>query len=272
MSKFLENLRAGRAQWGLLASYPAPGMIERIGRDWDWVWIDAQHGQLGYQDILAHVRTCDYLGCAPFIRIASHEYAEIGRALDTNPAGVIVPMVQNRAEAERVVAAAKYPPLGNRSYGGRRVGDVRGRHYPREVNADVLLLVQIETTEAVADAANIAAVPGVDGLFYGPDDMFLRRGLPMDTPKNAETLGADLLAVAAACRKHRKVAVTLAFTPELIAHCVKANYGMLVVGSDILMLTAGSKEALAVARAQLPVSRNASPDLKPSPSPTIAFR
>ncbi|MBL9216062.1 MAG: hypothetical protein JNG83_11345, partial [Opitutaceae bacterium] len=245
MDNFLTRLRAGSPQWGFIVSYPAPGIVERVGRDWDWVWIDGQHGQLGYQDILALVRVCDGLGRPPFVRVASHEYAEIGRTMDMNVSGLIVPMVQNAAEARRVIAAAKYPPLGDRSYGGRRVGDLRGRHYPQDVNADVIVLLQIETEEGLRNADEIAAIPGVDGLFYGPDDVLVRRGLPMDTPKTPETLGADLRTVAEACRRQGKIAATLAFTPALIEFCVRSGYRLVAAGADIAMLTGGSQQASA---------------------------
>lgn len=161
-----------------------------------------------------------------------------------------------------MVSAAKYPPMGNRSYGGRRVGDLRGRHYPEEVNSDVLVLAQIETEEAVENADAIAALPGIDGLFYGPDDAFLRRGLPMDTPKTAETLGDDLRVVALACRAHGKIAVTLAFTQELIGFCLALGYRMITVASDIMLLTVGSDAAAKAARALAAESQSAANGLK----------
>ena len=252
MTEFARRLRAGFPQFGMQVSYPAPGIVERVGRDWDWTWIDGQHGQLGYQDVLALVRTCDLMGCAPVVRVASHEYAVIGTALDTNPAGLIVPMVETADEARRIVTAAKYPPVGNRSYGGRRVGDLRGRHYPGTVNADVAIMLQIESEPGLDNAAEIAAVPGVDGLFYGPDDAFLRRGVPLDRPKTAEALGPDLRRVATACADHGKIAATLAFSPELIAFCLELGYRLLAVASDLAMLTAGSHRASTEARSLSP--------------------
>jgi len=94
MSTFFELLSKG-PQLGLGIMYPASGMIERVGCDWDWVWIDGQHGELGYTDILSAVRACNLIKKPTIVRVAGHEAGEIGKALDTAADGVMVPMVQN---------------------------------------------------------------------------------------------------------------------------------------------------------------------------------
>jgi len=118
-------------------------------------------------------------------------------------------------------------------------------------NSDTLLVVQVESPEAVENAEEIAAVPGVDALFFGPDDITLRRGLPMNTPRSRKTLGREMEAVAAACRKHGKFAVTVGAGVEMLRLCVTTGFHMVVAGGDVRFLANASKQASAEARAVL---------------------
>jgi len=242
-------LESGAPQFGLCIMYPCPGELERIAPDWDWLWIDGQHGEMGYQDVLAMVRACDHVGKPALVRVASHDSGRIGLALDTAPAGVIVPLVDTPEQARAVVRAAKFPPLGGRSYAGRRTVDLHGRLFCETANDDVLLIVQIESLLAIDNAEAIAAVPGVDALFLGPDDIMLRRGFTMNTARSKDSLGPDMRAVVAACRKHGKFSmVSGGTTSEMIRHCVELGFHMIVAGGDIRFLPEASKSASKEAR------------------------
>ena len=148
-TSFRSRLQSGVPQLGLAIMYPAPGVVERIGPDWDWIWIDSQHGELGYSDVLAMVRACDLIGRPSFVRVPGHEFGPIGLALDTGASGLIVPVVDTPEQAQTVVNAAKFPPLGRRSYGGRRPIDRQGRTYSDTANEEVVLVAQIESPEAI---------------------------------------------------------------------------------------------------------------------------
>ena len=176
-----KKLRAGDVALGLVVTYPAPGIIECMGAGWDWLWIDGQHGQMDYQGMLQCVRTAEACGLAPIPRVSGHETGIIGPVLDMKPAGILIPLVDTPEQARRIVDAVYFPPLGNRSFGGRRVVDVGGRRYYETANEETLLVVQIETQEAARNAEAIAAVDGVDALFVGPDDMKVRLGIPINT-------------------------------------------------------------------------------------------
>jgi 4-hydroxy-2-oxoheptanedioate aldolase len=235
-------------QLGFCASYPAPGIVERIGIDWDWIWVDGQHSDQSYQDTLAIVRACDLVRRPAMVRVPSHAFGGIGRALDMGAAGVMVPLVDTPEEAKAVVRAAKFPPLGGRSYGGRRPIDSLGRLYSDTANEDTLLICQIESPEAVANADAIAAVPGVDALFLGPDDVLLRRGFKMNTPRDKNALGKDLQAVINACRRHGKIGVAIGIGNEMLRLCVTMGYQMIVAGGDAPWLTQTSKRISSEAR------------------------
>jgi 4-hydroxy-2-oxoheptanedioate aldolase len=248
MSPFRTALDAGVPQFGLCVMYPASGVVERIGSDWDWIWLDGQHGEIGPGDMLALVRACDLVGRPAFVRVPGHEAGPIGLALDMGATAVIVPCVDTPEQARACVAAAKFPPAGNRSYGGRRPIDRHGRGYAATANAETLLVVQIESPLAIENADRIAAVPGVDALFLGPDDIMLRRGFTMDTPRSEATLGADMRAVVAACGRHGKRAVTVGIGAEMLALCLRTGFHLIVAGGDVFFLANGSRQASAEAR------------------------
>jgi 4-hydroxy-2-oxoheptanedioate aldolase len=251
MATFRETLKTGVPQVGLCVMYPSPGAVERIGADWDWVWIDGQHGELGYSDLIALVRACDFAKRPAFVRVPGHEAGPIGLALDMGATGVIVPCVDTPEQARALVAAAKFPPLGGRSYGGRRPIDQLGRTYSDTANQDTLLVAQIETPLAIENVDQIAAVEGVDALFLGPDDLMLRRGRRMDVPRTREMLWADLTAVTTACRKHGKFGVMVGMGAEMFKLSLEAGFNMIVSGGDVGFLAGGSKQASAEVRAIL---------------------
>src|ERR1700690_824245 len=181
---------------GLGISYPSVGALERIGSDWDWIWIDAQHGDIDISESAALVRTAELIGRPALVRIPALDPAWVGKVLDFGAAGGIGPMKKSREGAGAMARAAKFPPLGNRSFGGRRVIDRMGRGFYRTANTDTLLILQTESSHAVALADNLAALDGVDGLFPGPDDQAIRDGRDVDAPKDRTTVGNQDRAVA----------------------------------------------------------------------------
>ena len=239
---FQASLVAG-PQLGVCVMYPAPGIVERIGPDWDWLWIDGQHGEMGYSDILACVRACDLVGRPAVVRVSGHESGEIGKALDTGAAGLMVPTVDNAEQARQIVRAAKFPPLGSRSYGSRRVIDRFGRGYANRGETQPLLICQIETLEGLANADAIAAVDGVDALFFGPDDMALRQGMPMDAPRPEGCFDEVQRKVAEAARAHGKHAGGVFRTPAALKLAAEVGYRLIVSGADVVFLAEASKQA-----------------------------
>jgi 4-hydroxy-2-oxoheptanedioate aldolase len=248
VKSFRSLLQSGQPQIGLCVMYPSPGVVERIGADWDWIWIDGQHGELAYTDIISLVRACDLIQRPAFVRVPGHEFGLIGLALDTAPAGLIVPCVDTVEQARAVVRAAKFPPLGGRSYGGRRPIDRVGRTYSDNANHETLLICQIESPEATENADSIAAVDGVDALFLGPDDVMLRRGFSMTTPRSKDTLGKDFEAVITACRNHGKFGVSVGIGKEMLGLCLALGYHLIVAGGDVPFLANGSRQAATEAR------------------------
>ena len=242
MSKFHQLLK-DVPQLGLGIFYPAPGVIERIGSDWDWVWIDGQHGELSYTDVLASVRACNLIRTPAVVRVPGHEAGTIGKALDTAADALMVPMVEDVAQADLIVKAAKFQPLGSRSYGSRRLIDLVGRAYANDGESQPLLICQIENKKGLKNVNSIAAVEGVDVLFVGADDMAQEQGLPMDKPVPKGYFDSALEAVAQAAKANGKIAGGVFFNEQSLSKAVKLGYTLIVCATDVTFLANGSKEA-----------------------------
>jgi 4-hydroxy-2-oxoheptanedioate aldolase len=228
-------------QLGLCIMYPSPGVIERIGSDWDWYWLDGQHGQMaGYDAMLAMVRACDFVNRPAFVRVPRCDPAWIGLALDMGAAAIIVPQIHDEKLARDAVNAAKFPPLGDRSYGGRRVIDLHGRTYNK--NLQPKLICQIESPEAVENADKIAAIDGVDALFFGPDDYMLRMGHSMDKPANPQILDKVVEHVASVCLRHDKDTICVTGEKDSILRYMQWGVNYIAVGSDVGLLAGTSRK------------------------------
>ena len=247
ISRIQQALSGGRPAFGICVMWPAPGIIEAVGGAWDFIWIDAQHGMHDYGSLAECIRACDLAGTSALVRVPGHAYDLIGPVLDLAPAGIIAPMVNDPSEARHLVECVRFAPLGMRSFGGRRIIDLYGRDYVREANRCQLLVVQIETSRAVQNAEAIAAVEGLDAVFFGPDDLRVSLGLGMDAPLTEPPLSDMAGRVAAAARKAGKFAMVPVGTAEAIRWVLKAGFSGCVVGSDVGFVKGGSAAALRLA-------------------------
>ena len=242
-----ERIRAGEVVLGVCVMYPAAGIVESLAQGWDFVWIDGQHGQMGYDASLHAVMAADGLGIGSLLRVPGHEHGILGPMADLDPSAIMVPMVNNADEAARVVQGLRFPPLGQRSYGGRRVIDRNGREYYRE--RELMLVAQIETLEAVEEAERIIGTEGIDALFFGPDDMKARMGIPINTPATEnEQLRTAMERTARIARAAGKVAGTVTPSPALLRLGIDMGYQLLVGGGDVPFMRTLSAERLAELR------------------------
>ena len=163
------------AAWLSLESPAAAAAVASAG--FDAVVVDLQHGHATLADLPGMSATLQSPPAVPFVRSAGNHPADLMRSLDLGFRGVICPMVGSRAEAEALVAACRYPPAGTRSYGPISGAFGRGRDQTRAAEEATLLFAMIETAEGFANLDEIAATPGLDGLFVGPADLSLGMGL-----------------------------------------------------------------------------------------------
>jgi 4-hydroxy-2-oxoheptanedioate aldolase len=166
---------------GSFVGIPHPAVVEVMAwAGFDFLCIDGEHAALGPADVEELIRAADACGIPAIVRVFQVG-PEVGHALDSGAAGVLVPRVESAAQAAAAVAAVRYPPAGSRGAGIGRAARY-GRpfaEYLAEANERVLLAVQVETRAGVEAAAEIAAVPGVDLVFVGPGDLAVSLGVPM---------------------------------------------------------------------------------------------
>lgn len=173
----LAKQRAGKVIVGTHVGYASPDLAEHTAHaGFDWVWLDMQHGEwteVPLNNALARFLAVDSI---PIVRVRGKDPADINRVLDMGAMGVMVPMVQNAEQARAAAQAVFYTPMGQRSAGGPRLGLIAGsdkRHYYANANDEMMLILQVETEEAVANVAEIMRVPGVAVVLIGPADLML---------------------------------------------------------------------------------------------------
>jgi 4-hydroxy-2-oxoheptanedioate aldolase len=163
------------AAFGPNLQIPSPELIEIIGlAGFDFLMLDGEHGA-PYARLSELLTAADAAGITSLVRVPSHERSVLVAPLELGAGGVQVPFVNTAEEARALVRATKFPPLGERGVSfvtrAARFGFVDGPRYRATANRETLLAVQIETRTAAENAAEIAAVPGVDLIFIGPADL-----------------------------------------------------------------------------------------------------
>ena len=140
---------------------------------YDSLTVDMQHGFVGFEAARLMLQAMRASGVTPMVRVPWLDPAYIMKALDAGAYGIICPMVNNRAEAERFVSYMRYPPHGVRSFGPTRVTFSAGPDYGQQADSHVLGFAMIETKEAMDNLDEIVSTPGLDGVYIGPADLTL---------------------------------------------------------------------------------------------------
>jgi len=206
MAAELDHKTQVQTRLGIWQSLPSPAMSRYLARTgWPAVILDMQHGAMSFETAYECVHVLRDAGCRPLVRVSVGVPSEVQRALDIGAAGVVVPMVNSLAEARSMAAAAKYPPLGVRSFGSDMAVHA-GEDYAERANHETWLLVQIEHAHGVAEVEAIMAIPGVDGCFVGPTDLALSMGLSRHDYANHPEHRAAMSRIVAACRTSKKIA------------------------------------------------------------------
>jgi 2-keto-3-deoxy-L-rhamnonate aldolase RhmA len=193
IQQFREKLDAGRFCLGAGISLADPTVTEALCDSVDFLWIDLEHSAIGIESLQAHLIAARAGGAPALVRIPTSDVGWIKRVLDSGAPGIIVPQVRSAAEVRTVVAACRYPTVGQRGYGPRRpsnYGRDGGPDYLQRANAQVFVAVQIETAEALTDVDAIVAVDGLDSIVVGPYDLSGALGLPgqVRDPRVVETV------------------------------------------------------------------------------------
>ena len=236
--------------WLQLANAHSAEVLASLG--FDWLCIDLQHGLIDYRDLTYMLPAIATAGTPPLVRVPWNEPYEIMKALDAGAYGVIVPMVNNRAEAEQAVSACRYPPDGLRSFGPIRAALYGGAGYADEANRQIACIVMIETREALDNLDSIISTPGVDGVYIGPSDLALALGLrpvgDFDEPRHIEAVN-EIFAI---CRKHDVAAGIHTSSMQYTQRYLEQGFQFVTLGSDSGWLSRGAYRDLSEIRKQAP--------------------
>lgn len=247
---FAARARQHRPVVGYWMTLDSPLLAERLaGVGYDFVVLDAQHGELDGRAQRGALTAIDAAaGAVGLVRVEANDATPIGRALDAGAAGVIVPLVSSAADAAAAVQSTRYPPLGLRSFGPLR-SDLRLGPAPTEVNAAVLVLAMIETAAGLAAVEEIAATPGLDGIYIGPSDLALGVGAayPGD-PTADEALEAAVVRVRTACEASGIIAGIHTPSGEVAARRLAEGFTFVSVAHDLGHLVAAATAHLTTAR------------------------
>jgi 2-keto-3-deoxy-L-rhamnonate aldolase RhmA len=232
-----------------LRTAAAPMLAAATGHD--WLFIDTEHGAFSVQEATQLCIAALPTGVTPIVRVCAGALDEGTRALDNGALGIVVPHVDTAKQAKRIAEAFHYPPDGHRSWGGPPA--VYGYAPPstveaqRVINAEILVVVMIESPEAVANAAAIAAVEGVDVLLIGTSDLTAELGISgqLGHPKVVEAYAT----VGAACAKHGKVlGLGGVYDQENAARYIGMGARFVLSGADHSYIMAGAAARTAFLR------------------------
>ncbi len=232
------RLRAGETVYSGWCSLASPILAEVAARDgFSAVAIDMQHGMWDFAGAVTAIGAINAAGAAPIVRVPYNDFAYVSRALDMGAEGIVAPLINNVEDARKFVAVARFPPLGERSWGPNRaimLGQFAdAKAYLRDANDMTVTIAMIETREALKNVEAIAAVKGIDVLFVGPSDLSITmtNGAVLD-PQSKE-VEAELDKIVTAAKKADKIAGLYCGTAARAVAMAKRGFSYLAIGNDL---------------------------------------
>lgn len=249
-SRVLHRLRAGECARVVALGHFLPFYVRHAAHQgFDAIWLDLEHRAMDAREVQALLSMCQQHDIDAMVRSPTQERTGLYRYFEDGAAGLLMPLVADADEAAAIAQAVKFPPIGNRGLDGAGLDSDFMLHHgqdPEEfteaANRETFLFVQIETPEALDNAAAIAAVDGVDGLFIGPGDLGLRFGLQPSPP----TIDDAVAQVSQAVRTHGKAWGIAGGTPDDWRRWREAGVQMLIGAGDFALT-----QVLAEARERL---------------------
>ncbi|NQT38800.1 MAG: 2-dehydro-3-deoxyglucarate aldolase [Planctomycetes bacterium] len=237
-----EKLRQGKPSFGTwlsLGNLHATRVLARSG--FEWLTLDIEHAPIDWNQAAMIFAAVADAGCVPLARVPEGDHYCIKRVLDAGAWGIVVPMVDTVEQARIAIAAAKYPPVGNRSVGGgmhaMNFSAAAGDYYER-ANDEILVVLQTESPTGVKNAEEIYQLPGCDAIFIGPNDLRFNMRTPdggKPTPEQHEALVQEVIRVG------RQVGTPTgihAMDPQSALQRAEQGMQFIAVGSDLRMMSA----------------------------------
>lgn len=241
-----QKLNRGEPTIGCFIGLGSPHVAELLAHaGYDWLVLETEHSAVDIAQVEHMMMAISGADTIPIVRVMNAEPIVIQRALDAGAFGILVPMVRTAADIEAIVKSTRYPPVGERGFGPLRASRYAKDYaeYARKANDNIIVSIIIETKEAIENIEEIAAVPGLDGMFLGLFDLSISYGLdPLELP-HPEIDAAIARTLAAG--NTSGVAVGMgSSTPEELLKLRKDGFTYLAYGSDYSLLTAGARGGL----------------------------
>ena len=245
------KLAEGKTCLGGWVTIGHPSVSELMGAlDFDWILIDCEHGPLSVETAQLLLQGMAASSAVPFVRVPDGEPATIKRALDIGAMGVVVPLVNDKAAAQRAVQSVKYPPEGIRGIGVPRANmyGLDFEQYVAHANEEIMTIIQIEHAGAVANLDEIVTVPGIDMLFVGPVDLSGSYGRVVVTGEMPDEVKQAIATIVSTAKRAGIPLGCWVPNAEVARQRVSEGFQFVGISTDNLMLASACNSALAEAR------------------------
>jgi 4-hydroxy-2-oxoheptanedioate aldolase len=243
-----EKLRQGKPSFGTwlsLGNLHATRVLARSG--FEWLTLDIEHAAFDWSTAAMIFAAVADAGCVPLARVPEGDHYCIKRVLDAGAWGIVVPMVDTVQQAKTAIAAAKYPPVGNRSVGGGmhalNFAAAAGEYYQR-ANDEILVVLQTESPSGVENAQEIYRLPGCDAIFIGPNDLKFNMRAPDGTMPSDEEHEAMIQRVIEIGKRVGTPTGIHCMDPESALERAGQGMQFLAVASDLRFLNAKAQEVV----------------------------
>lgn len=239
-------LKAGLPQigtWLSLGDMYSTRVMARMG--FPWLTVDMEHSPIDISQAAALFGAIADAGCVPLVRVPRGTNENIKRVLDAGAWGIVAPMVNTVHEAKTIIAAAKYPPVGNRSVGGglhaMNFGATAGEYFKR-ANEETLVILQTESPEGVENAEQIYSLPGVDAIFVGPNDLAFQMRTPDGQDPSPEKFEGMLQRILMTGKKTGTPVGLHVQTIDDVKKRTAEGWQFIAIGSELRMMVVGAQD------------------------------
>jgi 4-hydroxy-2-oxoheptanedioate aldolase len=250
-----QKLRSGQPSFGTwlsLGDLYATRVLARMG--FDWLTLDIEHSAIDWSRATAIFAAVADAGCVPLARVPEGTHHYIKRVLDAGAWGIVVPMVDTAEQARVAIAAARYPPVGNRSVGGGMHSmnfQASAGEYYEKANDEILVVLQTESPAGVQNAEAIYSLPGCDAIFVGPNDLRFQMRRPDGAFPTAAEHEAMIQRVIEVGKRVRTPTGIHVMDPDAALERARQGMQFIAIGSDLRLMTQKAQETIRKVKPEL---------------------